>query len=331
MQRLIDTFGRVVTNLRISVTDRCNFRCRYCMPEEGVAWLEKSKILTFEEITRLARVFVACGVDKIRLTGGEPTLRTDITALVAMIAQLHSHGLRDLSMTTNGFFLQDLAGDLYRAGLRRINVSLDSLDPERFNKMVRRDQFAKVMQGLDALAKYPIQPVKINTVLIRDFNDDEILPLVDFACARGYQIRFIEFMPLDGGGEWNISKVMYSHEIRQMIESRYPLIPKETRANHVPADTFIIPGTRGEVGFISTVSEPFCYSCNRVRITADGHLRTCLFSLQETDLKTPMRAGASDAELVEIIARAIYTKEEGHQINLASFVSPTRNMSQIGG
>ncbi len=329
MKPLIDTFGRVATNLRISVTDRCNFRCRYCMPEEGMVWMNRKEILTFEEILRLAKLFIGLGINKIRLTGGEPTLRKDLAKLIGMLAPLS--GLKDLSMTTNGFFLKEFAGDFYRAGLRRINVSLDSLSPDRFATMARRDAYKKVLDGLDELAKYPIRPVKINTVIMKGFNDDEVLPLVEFAREHDYQIRFIEFMPLDGEGVWSRDKVMTTKEILDAIRMKHDLIPKETRADHVPADTFRFIDGRGEVGFISSVSEPFCESCNRIRITADGHFRNCLFSLEETDLKTPLRAGASDAELAELIRGEVWRKWAGHQINLATFIKPERNMSQIGG
>ncbi len=292
-------------------------------------WLARRNILTFEEIVRLARLFIALGIQKIRLTGGEPTLRKDLPQLVAMIAPLP--GLRDLGLTTNGYFLKELSGELYRAGLRRINVSLDSLSPERCNDMARRPAYEKIMAGLEELAKYPIRPVKINTVIMKGFNDDEVLPLVEFARERDYQVRFIEFMPLDGEGVWSRDKVMSTAEILALVQARYLVFPKETRADHAPADTYVFAEGRGEIGFISSVSEPFCYSCNRVRITADGHFRTCLFSLEETDLKTPMREGATDAELAKMIRDAVWKKEEGHQINLATFIKPERNMSQIGG
>jgi cyclic pyranopterin phosphate synthase len=293
MKPLVDTFGRVATNLRISVTDRCNFRCRYCMPEEGMKWVNRKEILTFEEILRLAKLFIALGINKIRLTGGEPTLRKDLTHLIAMLTPLPN--LKDLSMTTNGFLLKELSGDFYRTDLRHLNVSLDSLSPKRFATMARRDGYQKVMEGLDELAKYPIRPVKINTVIMKGFNDDEVLPLVELARERDYQVRFIEFMPLDGEGVWSRDKVMTTAEILAVIRSRYKVTPKETRADHVPADTFRFADSKGEIGFISSVSEPFCDSCNRVRITADGHFRNCLFAIEEVDLKTPMRAGASDA------------------------------------
>jgi cyclic pyranopterin phosphate synthase len=326
---LIDTFGRVATNLRISITDRCNFRCRYCMPEEGMKWIERSEILTYEEITRLAKLFIKLGINKIRLTGGEPTLRKGVVDLVAMLAPLP--GLKDLGMTTNGFLLKELSGDLYRAGLKRINVSLDSLSAERFEKLVRRNYLDKVLAGLDELAKYPIRPVKINTVIIKGFNDDEVMPLVEFARERDYQIRFIEFMPLDGDGFWTRDKVMTTAEILEIVRSRYLIFPKETRADHVPADTFYFSDNRGEIGIISSVSEPFCESCNRIRITADGHFRNCLFAIEETDLKTPMRNGASDEDLAELFHKDVWRKWAGHQINLATFIKPKRNMSQIGG
>jgi cyclic pyranopterin phosphate synthase len=327
--QLIDTFGRAATNLRISITDRCNFRCRYCMPEEGMRWMDRQEILSYEEITRLAKLFIQLGVNKIRLTGGEPTLRKGVVDLVAMLAPLP--GLKDLGMTTNGFLLKELSGDLYRAGLKRINVSLDSLSAERFEKLVRRNYLDKVLAGLDELIKYPIRPVKINTVIIKGFNDDEVLPLVEFARERDYQIRFIEFMPLDGDNFWTRDKVMTTAEIFEIVRSRYLILPKESRADHVPADTFYFPDSRGEIGFISSVSEPFCESCNRIRITADGHFRNCLFAIEETDLKTPMRNGASDEELAELIRKDVWRKWAGHQINLATFIKPERNMSQIGG
>lgn len=329
MQQLLDTFGRVANNLRISITDRCNFRCRYCMPEEGMQWLKRNQILTFEELVRLSKLFIGLGVEKIRLTGGEPTLRKDLPQLINMLAPLP--GLRDLGLTTNGYFLKELAGDLYHAGLRRINVSLDSLTPQRVHDMARREAYDKVMAGLDELARYPIRPVKINTVIMKGFNDDEVLPLVTFARERRYQVRFIEFMPLDGEGVWSRDKVMTTSEILEVVRSRYDVYPKETRADGVPADTYRFHDGRGEIGFISSVSEPFCYSCNRVRLTADGHFLTCLFSLQGTDLKTPLRSGATDAELAKLIRDAVWKKEEGHEINLATFVKPERNMSQIGG
>lgn len=326
---LLDSFGRSATNLRISVTDRCNFRCRYCMPAEGMRWVDRSEILTFEEITRLGRVFIGLGVNKIRLTGGEPTLRQDLAKVVGMLSPLP--GLQDLSMTTNGFLLKEMAGELCRAGLRRINVSLDSLSAERFEKLARRKHFEKVMTGLDELAKHPIRPVKINTVIIRGFNDDEILPLVEFGRNRGYQIRFIEFMPLDSDDFWSRDKVMTTAETLDVVRSRYIVFRKETRADRVAADTYYFSDSQGEIGFIGSVSEPFCRFCNRIRITADGHFRNCLFAVEETDLKTPMRAGASDAELAELIRQDVRQKWAGHQINLATFVKPARTMSQIGG
>ncbi|MEX1275536.1 MAG: GTP 3',8-cyclase MoaA [Bacteroidota bacterium] len=327
---LTDSFGRVINNLRISVTDRCNFRCRYCMPEEGMVWMEKSELLTFEEITRVTRLFAELGVTRIRLTGGEPLMRKELHLLVEKLTPLP--GIRDIALTTNGFFLAEQAVPLYKAGLRRINVSLDSLDPAKFALMTRRDYSARVWEGLNAVEALGMKPIKLNAVLIRGVNDDEIGAFAYLARTKPYIIRFIEFMPIGLGDGWSNEKVMTSREILETIERETgkKLVPLERRGDQ-PADRFSFEDGVGEIGFISSVSEPFCDQCNRVRITSDGKLRTCLFSLGETDLKELVRGGASDGETKEAITKAVWNKEPGHLINQPSFTRPERTMSQIGG
>ncbi len=341
---LQDSFGRIVDNLRISVTDRCNFRCRYCMPEEGMVWLNKNALLTFEEITRLVHIFARLGVTKIRLTGGEPLMRKELHIL---IDQLHrTPGIRDIALTTNGFFLAEQAVELVSAGLKRINVSMDSLDPAKFSAMVRRDYLAKVWEGLNAIERLPIRPIKVNVVLMRGINDGEIEAFARLARTKPFVIRFIEFMPIGADDGWSIEKVVPTREILGRIDAMgHKLVHVEVHgaqprqqdgrrldpSSGQAADRFKFEDGVGEIGFISSVSEPFCSSCNRVRITSDGKLRTCLFSLQETDLKLSIRAGATDAELSDMIVRAVLKKEEGHLINRPGFVRPDRTMSQIGG
>jgi len=326
---LVDSFNRVIDNLRISVTDRCNFRCRYCMPEGEIQWLEREELLTFEEIIRLAQILIRLGVRKIRLTGGEPLVRKGLPTLIQGLATLE--GLRDLGLTTNGYFLRELAAELYHAGLRRINVSLDTLVPEKFERIARRKGFDKVIAGLEEVQKYPIRPIKINAVILRGLNDDEILDLAMLARQKPYQVRFIEFMPLDADQVWNRSLVVSQREILERISRFQKLIPIDTRLNGAPARRYRFEDGQGVIGFISPVSEPFCLKCNRIRLTADGHLRTCLFSLRETDLKGPLRRGASDEQIAQLIVEAVQRKELGHEINMASFVRPQRMMYQIGG
>lgn len=332
LQQLVlkDSFGRVVNNLRISVTDRCNFRCRYCMPEEGMVWMDRSELLTFEEIARLAGIFASLGIIKIRLTGGEPLMRKDLHILVDELA--HVEGIHDIALTTNGYFLAEQAVDLYKAGLRRINISLDSLDPVKFSQMTRRNYFHKVWEGIEAVEALGIRPIKLNAVLIRGINDDEIPKFAHLARTKPYNIRFIEFMPIGGDDGWTNEKVVTSKEIIAAIERETgkKLVPLE-RHGIQPADRFTFEDGIGEIGFISSVSEPFCDSCNRIRITSDGKLRTCLFSLGETDLKSMVRGGAEDEEIKQTIKQAVWNKEPGHLINHPGFVRPTRTMSQIGG
>ncbi len=329
-QILKDSFGRVVDNLRISVTDRCNFRCRYCMPEEGMTWLDRSELLSYEEITRLVHIFAGLGVSKIRLTGGEPLMRKDLHLLVEKIARIRE--IKDLAMTTNGFFLAEQAMNLYKAGLRRINISLDSLDAEKFRLMTRRDHYNKVWEGIKAVESLGIRPIKLNVVLIRGINDDEVPKFAELARSKSYIVRFIEFMPIGSDDDWSMEKVVPSDEVVTVMERHIgrKLMPVEYHGSQ-PADRYRFEDGQGEVGFISSVSEPFCDHCNRVRITSDGKLRTCLFSLAETDLKFLLRRGASDEDVATSIVSAVWGKEEGHLINRPGFVRPSRTMSQIGG
>jgi cyclic pyranopterin phosphate synthase len=327
--QLTDSFGRTIDNLRVSVTDQCNFRCIYCMPEEGMIFSPKEEILTFEEITRIVRIAAGLGIEKIRLTGGEPTVRKDLPVLVRMLASVP--GIRDIGMTTNGFLLKKMARDLREAGLPRINVSLDTLDPEKFKLMTRRDVLHRVIEGLEEAEKYFQLPIKVNAVAIRGYTDDEVLDFALLARTRPYQIRFIEFMPLDADHTWSREKVLTGAEIIGRIDAVWPLEPVLRPDQREPADLFRFKDGRGEIGLIASVSEPFCASCNRIRVTADGKLRTCLFSLWETDLKTPLRSGASDRTIADMIVEAVRNKEPGHHINDPTFVQPVRTMSAIGG
>lgn len=325
---LIDTFGRVVDDLRISVTDRCNFRCVYCMPEEGLEWLHKSKLLSFEEITRVAAVFVELGVRTIRLTGGEPTLRRELPVLVAMLADLHPE--LDLAMTTNGFLLDELARPLADAGLRRVNVSVDSLMRHRFHEITRRDALDRVMAGVRAAEAAGLGPIKLNCVVVRGANEDEVVDFARLARETGWEVRFIEFMPLDADRTWERSQVVSQEEIIGAIGSVFDLKPVVRGPEPATVWRFA-DGAPGSVGVIPSVSAPFCGSCNRVRITADGQLRTCLFSIKETDLRALVRGGATDVEIAEGIRASVWMKEAGHRINEPDFVRPKRSMSMIGG
>lgn len=325
---LVDGFGRVADDLRISVTDRCNFRCVYCMPEEGLDWLHKAKILSFEEIARLARVFHSLGVRTFRLTGGEPTLRRDLPTLVKMIRDISPE--LELAMTTNGFLLDELALPLREAGLNRVNVSVDSLMKHRFAEITRRDAFERVMSGLRAADAAGLGPIKLNCVVVRGTNEDELVDFARFARETGYEVRFIEFMPLDADREWERSKVVSLKEIVSTIDAAYPL-EREDRGVEPAAVWQFADGAPGGIGVIPSVSEPFCESCNRIRITADGQFRTCLFSLLETDLKAIIRNGGSDSDVADAVIEAVRAKEAGHRINEADFVRPERSMSMIGG
>ena len=324
---LVDPFGRVVRDLRISVTDRCNFRCTYCMPEEGMQWMPRSDILTFEEIERIARICVErFGFDGIRLTGGEPTVRAHIATLVAKLSQL---GV-DLAMTTNGATLRHSAEALRQAGLNRLNISLDTLDREKFERMTRRDEMHNVLAGIEAAQDAGFAPVKINTVVERGVNDDEIVDLARFGRERGLEVRFIEFMPLDASDAWQRSQVVGQDEIVATIAAEWPLEQVPARGA-APADRWRYADGGGVVGVIPTVTKPFCGDCDRVRLTADGQFRTCLFATNEFDLRELLRNGASDADIEACIEAAVGTKWAGHQINQVNFIRPARTMSQIGG
>ncbi len=324
---LVDPFGRVVRDLRISVTDRCNFRCTYCMPSEGMAWLPRTEVLSFEEIERLARICVErFGFTGIRLTGGEPTVRAHLTTLVTKLAGL---GV-DLAMTTNGATLRNSAHDLRDAGLHRINISLDTLDRAKFERMTRRDELANVLDGIQAAKDAGFSRVKINSVVQRGINDDEIVDLARFGRDEGLEVRFIEFMPLDATGEWENSAVVGQDEIVAAIADVFPLEPVPARGS-APAELWRYLDGRGSVGVIPSVTKPFCGDCDRVRLTADGQFRTCLFATDEFDLRAAMRSGESNDELAVRIQRAVGTKWAGHKINQVTFVRPGRSMSQIGG
>jgi GTP 3',8-cyclase len=327
---LRDTFGRVADDLRISVTDRCNFRCVYCMPAEGLPWLARDEVLTFEEIVRVTRVLVEqCGVRTVRLTGGEPLVRRGIEELTAMLAAIDP--TVDLAMTTNGILLREKAAPLRAAGLRRLNVSLDTLHSDRFKAIVRRDAFDRVLDGLVAARAAGFDPIKLNMVVMRGRNDDEILDFARLARREGYEVRFIEFMPLDADGQWSADAVVQSRDIIEAIDREFPLEPvRDDRP--APATRYRFrDGSPGGIGVIASVSNAFCRVCNRIRLTADGRLRTCLFSLQEHDLKGLLRGGAPDAAIRDAIVAGVWQKEEGHKIGQADFVRPARSMSQIGG
>ena len=329
-RRLIDSYGRRIGDLRISVTDRCNFRCVYCMPEEGMQWLKRETILSFEEIERVARVAVDLGIEEIRLTGGEPTLRPGLPDLVARVSRLP---LRSLSLTTNGFLLRSLARPLAEAGLRRINVSLDTLQHDRFHQIARRRGLDEVLAGLEELERYPtIAPIKVNVVAMRDFTESEVVAFAQLARRKPYVIRFIEFMPLDADGNWQRERVLTGDEIKAIVERDFMrLVPVAAQPSSTSRRYTFEDGV-GEIGFINPVSQPFCGTCNRIRLTADGQLRTCLFSIDEWDLRGPLRAGASDAELADILIEAVSHKELKHKINEGeAFQRASRSMSQIGG
>ncbi|HKE99437.1 MAG TPA: GTP 3',8-cyclase MoaA [Actinomycetes bacterium] len=323
---LVDAFGRVVRDLRVSVTDRCNFRCLYCMPAEGLPWTPAEQVLTREEMIRALRVAVDLGVDRIRITGGEPTLRRD---LVDIVAALGSLGV-ELSLTTNGFLLGRLAAPLAAAGLARANVSLDSLRRDRFEQITRRDALDRVLGGIDAALAAGLRPVKVNAVAVRGFNDDEIEPLAGWARDLGVELRFIEFMPLDAPGEWTRDQVVPAGEILARLDRAFGLEAPEPRG-HAPAERYRYADGRGAVGVIASVTRAFCARCDRIRLTADGQIRTCLFADGEHDLRAVLRAGGGDEDVAALYRDAVARKQWGHEINGPRFVQPQRGMSQIGG
>ncbi len=326
VEELVDGFGRVHRDLRISVTDRCNFRCVYCMPAEGLRWLPRSEILSFEEIHRVARLLVdRFGVESIRLTGGEPTVRAHLAELVSMLATLDV----DLALTTNGATLGLLADDLASAGLRRVNISLDSLRPDRFREMTLRDGLHRVLDGIVAAKEAGLSPVKVNVVVMRGVNEDEVLDFAAFGRSEGVEVRFIEFMPLDAEGGWTGESVVSQDEIIERIESAYPIEP--LASGSAPASRFRYLDGGGVIGVVASVTRSFCGSCDRIRMTADGKFRNCLFAHEEHDLRGPLRSGADDEALAEIIRSGVREKGPGHSIGKVNFVRPARSMSQIGG
>ena len=330
---LVDSFGRVVRDLRISVTDRCNFRCTYCMPAEGMTWLDRSEVLTYEEIERVARICVETfGVDSLRLTGGEPTVRAHLPQLIAKLAALRlPDGTKpDIALTTNGATLRNIALELRNAGLDRINVSLDSLKPERFFAMTRRDELHNVLAGIAEAQIAGFSPMKVNAVVERGANDDEILDLVRYGRDNNVEVRFIEFMPLDATNEWERNKVVSQDEIVATIAAEFPLELMPSRGA-APADRWRFLDGKGTVGVIPSVTHPFCGDCDRVRLTTDGQFRTCLFATDESDIRSLLRNGGTDKEIAELIQVAVGAKWAGHQINQVNFIRPNRSMSQIGG
>jgi GTP 3',8-cyclase len=325
---LVDRYGRVHNDLRLSVTDRCNLRCVYCMPEDGLSFLPRQELLTFDEITRVARVAKSLGVSALRITGGEPLVRKGLPSLVARLSAL---GFEDLAMTTNGTDLARVAGELASAGLRRVNVSCDSLRPERFAAIRRRGDLNVVLNAMRAAESAGLTPLKVNVVLLRGQNDDEILDFASFARATGRIVRFIEFMPLDAQGEWDRDQLVPGREVLERISDVWPLEPLSGPTGTAPAERFRFADGKGEIGLISSVSEPFCGTCNRLRVTADGALRNCLFSDDERTVRDLLRNGGSNADLSLLFRQAVWAKFPGHGINEPGFLSPARSMSMIGG
>lgn len=331
MEPLVDSYGRRIKSMRISITDKCNFRCTYCMPAEGLPWLKKAEILSYEEIERVARVAVDIGIEQIRLTGGEPLVRRDVSDLVRQLRKLE--GLKSLSLTTNGILLKQQAKALAEAGLTRINVSLDSLIREKFAQLTRRDQISRVLEGLEELEHYPsIHPIKVNAVAIRGFTEEEVLDFARLARRKAYVIRWIEFMPLDADQIWRKEDILTGAEIKAIIETEFgPLVQVKTGDPAETARRYTFSDGIGEVGFINPVSEPFCSSCDRIRLTADGQLRTCLFATEETDLRAVLRSDADDETLASTIRQAVWNKELKHYIGDKRFKRANRSMSMIGG
>ena len=327
--KLIDGMGRTIVNLRISVTDRCNFRCTYCMPADNVEFMDRSNLLSFEEIQRVAQIVSRMGINRLRLTGGEPLMRKNLPVLIKMLNEVD--GIDDIAMTTNAYFLKDQAQSLKDAGLKRLNVSLDALDPKKFRDVNRRDCLQSVLDGLDTARKVGFKSIKINAVAVRNFSETEIMSLIEMGRSDGFEIRFIEFMPLDSDKVWERDKVLFGHEIVNMIKENYELVPIDNSLEIGPASEYNFADGKGKIGIITAVSNPFCDHCNRIRMTADGKLRTCLFSTEETNLKELIRSGATDKTIIETLKQAVLVKEPGHKINLDDFERPTRAMHAIGG
>ena len=329
MSQLIDRFGRVHTNLRISVTDRCNFRCIYCMPEEGMKWLGRSELLSYEEIVQVVTIAAQLGIREVRLTGGEPLIRKDLPVLIEMLSRIE--GIEEIAMTTNGFFLKKMADELFDSGLNRINVSLDSLNPPKFSEIMRRDAVKEILEGLEVVEKTHIRPIKLNCVVIRGVNEDEVIELAKLAREKPYVVRFLEFMPIGNDDGWSMERVVPTQEIRDRIRSWKELIQVETVRGSTPSADFTFTDGVGRIGFISPVSEPFCSECDRLRLTSDGKLRNCLFALEETDLKSILRNGGTDEDLRVAFHKSVQTKKPGHLIGQKEFIKPKKTMSQIGG
>jgi cyclic pyranopterin phosphate synthase len=347
---LVDSHGRILRDLRVSITDRCNFRCMYCLPETEAAanfyrgrwaqggfhpepiarqWVPRSHLLSFEEIERVVRIAVSLGIEKVRLTGGEPLLRQELEKLVSKLSEID--GVRDLALTTNGLHFKKKGGLLQRAGLRRISFSLDSLERENFRKITGRDALNEVLEGIQLAQELGLQPVKVNAVIIREVNDHEVQSLAQFAVHQGVTMRFIEFMPLDSGRAWMKELVVPAKEILHKLRATFVLDPVVSENRSETAKRWTIRGTRTEIGIIAPVSEPFCGHCNRVRLTADGKIRTCLFSVAEHDLRSLIRGRASDEEIADYLQRVVWDKEPGHRIGQPDFVPASRSMSCIGG
>ena len=325
---LQDSFGRVHNNLRVSVTDRCNLRCTYCMPED-VTFRDRSELLTFEEIAAFVRVAATLGVDKVRLTGGEPLVRKALLKLVQMLVAIP--GIRDIGLTTNGILLAEQAAQLFDAGLRRLNVSLDTLDPTRFRALTRRDGVEKVLAGLEAAKRAGFDPIKVNAVAIRGFAEHDVVPLARYCRDNGFELRFIEYMPI-GAEQWEREKVFFAHEILELLDREVGALRVANHDPSAPAQDYAYTDGGGTVGVIASVSRPFCTSCNRIRLTADGKLRNCLFALDETDVKAFLRAPVIDeGAIADALRRSVWAKWEGHEINAATFVKPDRTMHAIGG
>ncbi len=327
---LVDSFGRVHDNLRISVTDRCNIRCFYCMPETGVQFVERSEILDFEEIERFVRVAVGLGIRKLRVTGGEPLVRRDLPVLIRRLAAIP--GIEDLALTTNGVLLEELAQPLFDAGLRRLNVHIDTLDRARFQQITRRDDLGRVLSGLALAKRIGFSKIKLNAVAVKNLVEPDIVPVARYARENGFEVRYIEFMPLDAQNLWDRGKVLLADDIIALLSREIsPLTPVPDPDPRAPASEYLYADGGGMVGFIASVSRPFCLNCNRLRLTADGKLRYCLFAIEEDDVKTLMRSGATDEEVAALVRRNVSVKWEGHQINSAKFVAPPRPMYSIGG
>lgn len=332
--QLVDSFGRVHNNLRISVTDRCNIRCFYCMPAEAVQFMHRQELLTFEEIERFVRLVAPLGVNKIRLTGGEPLVRRGLEELIRKLVSVP--GISDIGLTTNGILFGEQAQALYDAGLSRVNISLDALDPIKFKEVTRRDGYEKVVESIHIAREVGFDPIKVNAVSIRGLTEDQIVPFGEFARDTGVEVRFIEFMPLDADNAWERDQVLFASEIIERLSAGImPLTPVGQHDPSAPATDYEFEDGVGRVGLIASVSQPFCMSCNRFRITADGKLRNCLFSLEETDLKSLLRssedASITDRQIVDAVINSVSAKKEGHEINTARFVQPDRPMYSIGG